>query len=417
MLNSNITTGNEAKELPIFVILGSTGTGKTQLSVDLALKIKNIGYYPHIISCDSAQIYRDFDIGSAKVTIDEQKNIPHHMIDIVDIDCVDYSLYRFQQEVSSLINKLRHNNDKVVLILVGGTNLYMESIVFSSTYSKMPKADRNFELQYSNVSNDDLYQNLKQVDPERAELLHSHDRKRILRSLEIYSLTGMPHSQILKMRETENLNLDFCFLWVSVDNEILYERLDNRVDKMIQLGLKEEIIKITRIIDERKCKFDFANGVQKCIGFKEFQPFIEACNYFRDHLFSENDDIFKICIDDVKRNTKRYAKSQIKWIKNRFLINSSYPIYKFDSSNINEWENNVLNPSWKIVFSLLTGNELDQNIKLNHLVEKHQKEKDAWKKYICNICNRELNGLNEWNNHLSSRSHRRKKKKSTGQPK
>lgn len=419
MTSSKISNNNETKKLKIYVILGSTGTGKTQLSIDLALKIRDLGYYPHIISCDSAQIYKNFDIGSAKVTKNEQMGIPHHMIDIVDVDCMDYSLYTFQQDVFLLLNKLKNSVDKLVPIIVGGTNLYMESVIFGDGYSNMPKRNKNFEEQFNNTQNEELYQRLKQVDPERAELLHCNDRKRILRSLEIYSLTGIPHSQLLKMKNKENQNYDFTFLWVSTENETLNNRLDKRVDKMVELGLKEEIIKITRIIDSKLCKFDFINGVQKCIGFKEFQPWIEANNYFRNEEITSNyDDIFNECINVVKKNTRRYAKSQITWINNRFVNNNTnYSVYKFDSTDINEWEKNVLEPSWKIVYSHLTENEeIGLDAKMRHLVRKKTEDEiDVWKKYICSICNRELNGSTEWKQHLESRSHRRKKKKNSNQ--
>nr|CEL69908.1 TPA: tRNA dimethylallyltransferase,mitochondrial [Neospora caninum Liverpool] len=235
----------------VVFILGPTGVGKTRLSVEIALAMQRQGQAAEIISADSMQVYRGCDIATAKASVEERKLVPHHLLDICDVDA-HFSVLRFLHLATGTIDALHARG--VLPIVVGGTQLYLQHLLWRSLLDRYPPEDSDSEKQdqtgrsgssLERFSTETLYVELKNLDPERAAQLHPRDRRRIIRSIETTQSTGVPHSELMRReREAsiqEGLRYPSCILWLDCrDEDIHRRRLDKRVDQMLQAGLLRE---------------------------------------------------------------------------------------------------------------------------------------------------------------------------------
>ena len=267
------------------IIGGPTGVGKTSLSIKLAKILDAV-----IINCDSMQIYKHMDIGTAKITEKEKEGVEHYMFDIVEpID--RYNVGDYYRDVNSLLKKFEKDNRNV--ILVGGTGLYINSIVRG--LSKLPEADLNIRNSLEKLSTEELYEKLKELDEEAAKEIHPNNRVRVERAVEVCLLTGNKFSKLNKLNIKDN-NYNFIQIALERDRKILYDRIDYRVELMIENGLVEEAKDIYEKYNSEKNKI-------KAIGYKEL------FDYF-DGLISVDE-----AIEIIKKESRHYAKRQFTWFK------------------------------------------------------------------------------------------------------
>ena len=290
----------------IVAIVGPTASGKSALAVDLAKCLRG-----EVVSCDSMQIYKYFDIGTAKPTAEEMCGITHHMIDVVDPTVVDaYSCAEFVRDAKTIIDDILSRGK--IPILCGGTGLYVDSIIsateFSDTESDPEHRRRLFELAEEH-GNEYVYDMLKAVDPESAAATHPNNLKRVIRALEIYHASGITKSEWDRRSHEKPSEYDAAFIGLAfADREKLYERINHRVDIMLENGLLDEV---RRLIDADILRR--GTTAAQAIGYKEL------INYFDGEV--ELDD----AVEAIKRESRRYAKRQMTWFKRNPNIQWIYP--------------------------------------------------------------------------------------------
>ncbi|MGN9164103.1 tRNA (adenosine(37)-N6)-dimethylallyltransferase MiaA [Tissierellaceae bacterium HCP3S3_D8] len=276
----------------LLIITGPTAVGKTALSVDLASKLDG-----EIISADSMQIYKYMDIGTAKVTDDEMKGIPHHLIDIVYPD-EEYTVSNYQRDATRLIGELNRKNK--LPIVVGGTGLYINSLVYKLNFVKVAPNEeirQRYETLAEEYGNEYIHNILSEVDIESSKKIHIRDRKRIIRALEIFELTGKTMSEYNKdfRREVEDYRLSMICL--NMDRSKLYERINRRVDIMIEQGLIDEVQEILNL------GYDKNLVSLQGIGYKEIIDYLE------------NRSTLEEAINRIKQGSRNYAKRQLTWFR------------------------------------------------------------------------------------------------------
>ena len=280
----------------VIVIAGPTCVGKTKMSVELAKRLNG-----EVINADSTQVYRGMDVATAKVTEDEKEGIPHHLFDIKNID-EDYSIYDYQRDARRIIDEIISRGKTP--ILVGGTGLYIKATLYNYEFKDEVSHD------YSNYSNDELYQKLLSVDPETE--IHPNNRKRVERALSYYENHQEPMSS---KNVSDTLLYDTIFIGLTTNRDDLYNRINKRVDVMVDTG----------ILKEAKDIFDtgiLTKAVLTPIGYKEL------FSYFKRE--KELDE----CLDEIKKNSRHYAKRQYTF------FNHQIPIEWFDVDYDN-FENTV----------------------------------------------------------------------------
>ena len=266
----------------IVVIVGPTAVGKTKLSIELSKKLNG-----EIINADSTQIYRGLDIGTAKIKEADKEGIIHHLMDIKNID-EDYTTYNYQKDCRDAIKLIGDKGKNS--IIVGGTGLYIKSSLYDYDFKDEKK------LNYDNLNLDELYDRLLKVDPNTD--IHKNNRKRVERALNYYDLYHIPYSE---KEKTSKLLYDAIFIGLTTSREILYDRINNRVDSMIKEGL----------IDEAKKIYDSGirtKAILTPIGYKELFDYFE--------IKKSKDE----CIELIKQKSRNYAKRQYTWFNNQMNV-------------------------------------------------------------------------------------------------
>ena len=285
----------EMQREKVAVIIGPTAVGKTKLSIDLAKALNG-----EIISGDSMQIYRTMDIGTAKVTKDEMEGIPHYMIDIRNPE-ESFSVAEFQELVRGHIREITERGK--LPIIVGGTGLYIQSVLYDYQFTD-EAGDSVYREQMDKLAIEHgveyIHKKLQEVDPESANRIHANNVRRVIRALEIFHTTGQKMSDQLEQQENELL-YDVSLIGLTMDRTMLYDRINLRVDHMIEQGLLQEVEAL------------YENGVRDCqsiqaIGYKELY------NYFEGHASLEE------AVSQLKTNSRRYAKRQLTWFRNKMDV-------------------------------------------------------------------------------------------------
>ncbi|GAW82809.1 tRNA delta(2)-isopentenylpyrophosphate transferase [Plasmodium gonderi] len=328
---------NRKKKEKIIIIIGVTCSGKTKFSIDLCEELLKHNVESEIISADSMQVYQNFNIGIAKVDDKEKRDIKHHMLDVCEHN-EEFNAHKFITHTIPIIQRI--NENKKLAVVTGGTLLYVESLLWESVVdlkeaynSTMSEETKRKTDSYENKTNEELYDELKRVDEERANQLHKNDRKRICRSLEIFYSYNRKHSELIKMRNHKNNNFDKtrfvpCIFYLDYNNDdMLRENIEKRVNTMISKGLLDEAIKLKQFNDKTKVKL-FAKGINQSIAYKEFDMYIEKK---MNNINDEN--LFNLCKDNLIRKTYKYAKRQRRWILNRFVKVYNVPLHKVDVSS------------------------------------------------------------------------------------
>lgn len=276
----------------LLVITGPTGVGKTNLSIDLA-KL----YRGEIISADSMQIYKYMDIGTAKIKDFEIDSIPHYMIDIVEPD-KEFTVSNYRDLAKENILKV-HEKSKLPIV-VGGTGLYINSLVYDLQFASVPpnqELRNHYEKVAEEKGNDYLHKTLYAIDKTSAEKISIGDLKRIIRALEIYELTGKTMSQYNKNFRKESKDYNLCMYCLTMDRSRLYERINLRVDRMIEEGLIEEV----KSLLERG--YDPNLISLQGIGYKEI------ILYLKGNISLDNS------VEIIKKASRNYAKRQLTWFR------------------------------------------------------------------------------------------------------
>lgn len=275
----------------LLVLVGPTAVGKTGLSLELARSLRC-----EIISGDSMQVYRGMDIGTAKATPEERALVPHHMIDIRDPD-EPFSSAEFQSEVKRCIREIQGRGK--LPFIVGGTGLYIESVCYGYEFSE-GGADEEYRRELKEFAeqfgSEALHRRLGSVDPESAARLHPNDRRRVIRALEIARVSGRPMSEHLHGQKKES-PYELCIIGLTMERELLYKRIDERVDQMMAKGLAAEVQGLLR----KGYSPDLVS--MQGLGYKELIP------YLRSECSLEE------AVRLLKRNTRRFAKRQLSWFR------------------------------------------------------------------------------------------------------
>lgn len=275
----------------VIVICGPTASGKTGLSIELAKKING-----EIVSCDSMQIYKDMTIGTAKPTEDEMQGIKHYLIDCVSPD-TRYSVSDYKKEATKAIQEILDKSK--VPIIVGGTGLYLESLVRGIEYAEI-EVDLNYREELNRLEKEkgleELYKIAKKIDESATSKISHNDKKRICRILEIYHSTGKTKTEIEIESRKKGVNYNYLLFGLNMEREKLYERINKRVDIMIQQGLIEEVKKLIN-------KYSNLPTAMQGLGYKEVVDFFNGVTT-KDEM-----------IEKIKQETRRYAKRQITWFK------------------------------------------------------------------------------------------------------
>lgn len=279
------------KKPPVIVIAGPTGTGKTKLSVSLASMLD-----AEIISCDSMQIYKGMDIGTAKVTSEEAQGIPHHMIDIKNPD-EQYSVSDFVTDAAKCAADI-HSRGKTV-ILVGGTGLYADSFIkginFTEDSGANPAIRSELEAFCAANGKDALHRELELIDPESAAAIHPNNTKRVIRAIEYFRQSGETISEHNRRTRQKPSAYDYVYIGLTRDREELYARIDQRVDLMMAQGLEDEVFALYRSGITRRCTS------MQALGYKELLYYIGGRCTIAE------------AVRIIKRDSRRYAKRQLTW--------------------------------------------------------------------------------------------------------
>lgn len=276
----------------LIIIAGPTGVGKTEISLKLAERV-----HGEIVSCDSMQIYKGMDIGSAKADDEERRRVRHHMIDIITpFDPFTVSNYKVLAEkaIDEILSKGK------IPIMVGGTGLYIDAVIKDLSFTEGGNDEayrQDLEALAEEKGKDFVHELLLKVDPVSAERIHPNNLKRVIRALEVYKVTGKPFSSF---KDSNKLNpkYDVQYYYLNKNREDLYKGIDQRVEKMLSMGLIEEI----RTLMSQGLTKDFVS--MKGIGYKEF------ISYLEDEISLEE------AIDLVKMRSRNYAKRQLTWFRN-----------------------------------------------------------------------------------------------------
>ncbi|EKN70615.1 tRNA delta(2)-isopentenylpyrophosphate transferase [Neobacillus bataviensis LMG 21833] len=294
----------------LLVIIGPTAVGKTKLSIEMAKQ-----YNGEIISGDSMQIYRGMDIGTAKVTKNEMDGIPHYLIDIKE-PSENFSVAEFQHLVRDRINEIAKKGK--LPIIVGGTGLYIQSVIYDYQFSDVPGNEafrHKLEEKVKEIGNEALYKELQEVDPESAAQIHPNNVRRVIRALEIFHLTGKTMHEFQSTQQRDLL-YNTALVGLTMDREKLYERINTRVDLMLDEGLLKEVTGLHQ------------QGLRGCqsvqaIGYKEIYDYLDGKIPLEE------------AVENLKQNSRRYAKRQLTWFRNKM------DVQWYDMTDVNNFSKKI----------------------------------------------------------------------------
>jgi tRNA dimethylallyltransferase len=279
-------------KIPLVVIAGPTAVGKSELGLQVARQLGT-----EIISADSAQVYRYMDIGTAKPTKEEQRQVKHHLIDLVDPD-QPFSVADYQQAANDLIKNM-WSAGKLPL-MVGGTGLYIRAVTTAYAFGRQGadhKTRESYEQEASKYGLSFLYDKLQHLDPEAARKIHPNDQKRIIRALEVYSLEGKPISEQVTKTVMTDPPFNTAIFGLNLDRVVLYERIEERVEKMLEAGFLGEVQNL------------------KDKGFGKADPGLQILGYRQIFSYLENNSGWEDTVADIKKETRNLAKRQITWFR------------------------------------------------------------------------------------------------------
>ncbi len=276
----------------IAVIAGPTASGKTAAGIEVAKRLNG-----EIISADSMQIYKYMDIGSAKPTKEEMQGIPHHMIDVIYPD-EEFSVAVFKKMAGEIIDDII--NRKHLPVIVGGTGLYINSLIYPYDFTDSPE-DTEYRDELNELAKkegkDYVHNLLKNIDPESHARIHPNNLRRVIRALEVYKNTGNTISEYQKKSKERDLEYNAVYIGLTMERSLLYERINHRVDRMLNEGLIDEVKKL------REMGYTRGMVSMQGIGYKEIFDYLD------------NRCTMKETVDIIKQCSRRYAKRQLTWFR------------------------------------------------------------------------------------------------------
>ena len=289
----------------LIVLTGPTAVGKSKLSIELAKKIGG-----EIISADSMQVYKYMNIGTDKISEEKMENVPHHLIDFLDPK-EDFNVFTFQKLVKETIADIASRGK--VPILVGGTGFYIQAVLYDIDFTETDEDNTirlELEERVRNEGTSSIYEELKKVDPESALLIHENNSKRVIRALEYYKKTGRPISEHNKEQSEKTSPYDFYYFVLTDDREVLYSRIDKRVDAMIEEGLVDEVKSLEKMDIPKTATSMQSLGYREIFGYLDGEYDLDRAIYL------------------IKRNTRHFAKRQLTWFRRekdvRWIDKSEY---------------------------------------------------------------------------------------------
>ncbi|QSZ35582.1 hypothetical protein DSL72_008452 [Monilinia vaccinii-corymbosi] len=435
---------------PLLFVLGATGTGKSQLAIDLATRFNG-----EIINGDAMQMYEGLPIITNKITVEEQNGIPHHLLGFIPLDAEPWTVGMFKKQASQIIQEIRSRGR--LPIVVGGTHYYTQSLLFEDelvSYGKASgDAQDNPQLSIEELSKrfpildaptEQILDRLREVDPLMAARWHPNDRRKIQTSLQIFLSSGRKASDIYKeQREAKRiaqttLNGNSAspatfeigsplLFWVHAKTDILKLRLDKRVDKMIDVGLLDEVKSMETIRQQyirAGADLDVSRGIWASIGWKEFESYLR---YLEDEGGNpqKRDILHDDSLKKMKAATRQYAKRQIRWISYKLIPklvheNAINKLYLLDGTDISSWAENVSGPAIDITQEFILGHELPRPSEISGLAGEflnperplqHTQSKAHWVPKKCETCHTFVMTEGQWQVHSTTRAHRRMAKK------
>lgn len=287
----------------VIIIAGPTGVGKTKLSISIAKAL-----HTKIINGDAFQVYKHMDILTAKIKEEEKLGITHYMFDILE-PTEEFSVAEYQKQVRTLVDTL--NDEGIIPIIVGGSGLYLDSVIYD--YQFPETSSRESDSMYDEYSNEELHEILEKLNPEAALKIHMNNRKRVIRAIELSKTTGTINSF------NNKLVYDALVFFLEDERENLYEIINKRVDEMIDNGLLEEV----KFLNDH---FTLSKTAKGAIGLKELLPYLN------------NETSLDEAIDNIKKNTRHFAKRQFTWYRNKDNVIH----IKINRHNFDETVNQVL---------------------------------------------------------------------------
>ena len=283
----------ETDRKKLIIINGPTAVGKTAVSVELAGRIGG-----EIISADSMQVYRGMDIGTAKIRTEEMQGIPHHMIDIINPDD-EFNVFIFKEMAARCIDDITARGH--IPIIAGGTGFYIQAVLYDIDFSEysdeeQEKVRTRLEEELARCGALYMHEKLRRIDPESAESIHPNNTKRLLHALEFYELTGEKISDHNRSEHEKQSPYDFLYFVLTDDRDAIYDRINRRVDIMIEDGLVDEV----RALKE---KYDTKLPSMLGIGYKEIIDYLDGLVSYEE------------AVDNIKKETRHFAKKQLTWFK------------------------------------------------------------------------------------------------------
>lgn len=276
----------------LIILAGPTASGKTSVSIDLAKRIGG-----EIVSADSMQVYRGMDVGTAKIKADEMQGVKHYLINVLD-PTEDFNIVKFQNMVKYSIEEIKRNGH--IPILVGGTGFYIQSVIYDIDFDKQDDNGdirKALEEEYDKMGADFMYEKLKKIDSVSAENIHKNNKKRIIRAIEYFLINNALISAHNESQRKKDSPYDFRFFVLNPPRDILYDRINQRVDKMVEEGLVEEVK------DLKNAGLSIENISMQGIGYKEILEYLDG-----EIALDE-------AVDKIKQNTRHMAKRQVTWFK------------------------------------------------------------------------------------------------------
>ena len=310
---------------PLIILTGPTAVGKTELSVKLAKALQG-----EIISADSIQVYKYMDIGSAKVTKEEMEGVKHYLIDELMPD-EEFNIFYFKEKAKEYVNEIYKNNH--IPIVAGGTGFYIQSLLYDIEFKNEESDDqiRNELYQlYEKQGAAYIHNMLKEIDPESAAAIHENNVKRVIRAIEYYQLNGEKISTHNDREKQKNSPYKFKYYCLNMDRKLLYERINKRVDIMVENGLVEEVKSLLNM------------------GYSKNLVSMQGIGYKEIILYLEGNITLEEAVEMIKQETRRFAKRQLTWFRREKEVTFiNYEDFDFDKEKVLEFMINDINQMLK----------------------------------------------------------------------
>ncbi|TKA29120.1 hypothetical protein B0A50_03630 [Salinomyces thailandicus] len=429
---------------PLIAVIGATGTGKSQLAIALAQR-----YNGEIINGDAMQLYSGLPVITNKITFEEQQGVPHHLLGCIGLREQTWVVGTFVRNALKSIDEIRSRGK--LPILVGGTHYYTQSLLFHDRLAEAQDGEGK-ELQHADEEYEDcpilqqstetLLEELKKVDPVMAERWHPRDRRKIQRSLQIYLKTGEQASRVYaeqrqrkpaftngnaehKVSVTRSpMRFPTLLFWVHAETRALQERLDRRVDKMLDSGLLNEVRMLNAHAEAENLagrSIDETRGIWVSIGYKEFKSYMTALES-GSATTKELERLQAEALDRTKAATRQYAKRQVRWIRIKLVhalneVDAASSLYILDGSDASAFDSAVIQPAATLAEDFLNGSALPspEAAAPPSLAEllKPKREYDVsarpetWTKQHCEICDVTCVVQEQWQQHVNSKAHKK----------